>query len=102
VRSKSEVIIANMLFEREIPFKYEVPLYAPDGTFYLPDFSVMWRGEEWYWEHFGMMDDESYRHHNETKKKWYTKNFPDRLIATYESGDLSKDANAIIEKHFSS
>lgn len=102
VRSKSEVIIANMLFEREIPFRYEVPLYAPDGTFYLPDITITWRGEEWYWEHFGLMGDKSYRHYNETKKEWYAKNFPDRLIATYESGDLSKDANAIIEKHFTS
>ncbi len=40
VRSKSEVIIANMLAERDIPFRYEVALYAPDGTFYLPDFTV--------------------------------------------------------------
>lgn len=102
VRSKSEVIIANMLFEREIPFKYEVPLYAPDGTFYLPDFTVTWRGEDWYWEHFGLMDDEAYRSHNETKMRWYEKNFPGRLVSTYESGDLSKDADAIIERHFSS
>src|SRR6516162_2547568 len=29
VRSKSEVIIANMLSERDISFKYEIPLTAP-------------------------------------------------------------------------
>ena len=46
VRSKSEVIIANMLHEREIPFTYEVPLFAEDGTFYLPDFTVNSRFEE--------------------------------------------------------
>jgi len=28
VRSKSEVIIANMLYERDIPFKYEVQCFA--------------------------------------------------------------------------
>src|SRR5690348_14549875 len=44
VRSKSEVIIANMLFDREIPFEYEKPLYAKDGSFYLPDFTIQWRG----------------------------------------------------------
>ena len=44
VRSKSEVIIANLLFDRDIPFRYEIPLFAPDGTFYLPDFTITWRG----------------------------------------------------------
>lgn len=44
VRSKSEVIIANMLAERKLSFAYETPLFAPDGTFYLPDFTITWRG----------------------------------------------------------
>ena len=87
VRSKSEVIIANMLFDRDIPFEYEVPLHAPDGTFYLPDFTINWRGEEWYWEHLGMLHDEGYRNHWETKRAWYEKHgFADRLITTTEKG----------------
>jgi hypothetical protein len=49
VRSKSEVIIANMLFERDIPFIYEMALYAQDGTMVLPDFTINWRGETWFW-----------------------------------------------------
>ena len=101
VRSKSEVIIANMLHDRDIPFRYEVPLYASDGTFYLPDFTVTWRGEEWYWEHLGMLDDEGYANHWETKKAWYDKFFPGRLVTTEESGNLSKDAEALIASHFS-
>ena len=101
VASKSEVIIADMLFDRDIPFRYEVPLYAPDGTFYLPDFIVTWRGEEWYWEHLGMLDDEGYSNHWDTKKAWYNKFFPGRLVTTEESGNLSKDAEAIITSHFS-
>ena len=44
VRSKSEVIIANMFFEREIDFRYECPLIAEDGSMYLPDFTIKWRG----------------------------------------------------------
>jgi hypothetical protein len=48
VRSKLEVIIANMLFEREIPFTYETPLHSPDGTMFLPDFTINWRGVIWY------------------------------------------------------
>ncbi len=101
VRSKSEVIIANMLTEREIPFQYEMPLYAPDGTFYLPDFTITWAGEAWYWEHLGRMDNDKYRNHWETKKAWYDKFFPGHLVTTEESGDLSKEANALIEKYFS-
>jgi len=101
VRSKSEVIIANMLFERDIPFKYESPLFAPDGTFYLPDFTITWRGEEWYWEHLGLMDEEKYRHHWETKKAWYDKHFPGRLVTTIESPNISKDAQELILTNFS-
>ncbi|MDD3653113.1 MAG: ATP-binding domain-containing protein [Desulfotomaculaceae bacterium] len=101
VRSKSEVIIANMLFERGIPFKYEIPLFAPDGTFYLPDFTVTWHGEDWYWEHLGLMEQDEYRNHWDTKQQWYNKNFPGRLVTTEESGNLSICAKEIIDKYFS-
>lgn len=100
VRSKSEVIIANILFDRGISFKYEVPLFAPDGTFYLPDFTITLRGEQWYWEHLGLMKNENYHNHWETKKLWYDKFFPGRLITTNESPALSKDAEKIIENLF--
>lgn len=96
VRSKSEVIIANMLFERDIPFQYEVQLRAPDGTFYLPDFTINWRGEEWYWEHLGMLHDEGYRNHWATKQAWYEKHgFADRLITTSEVGGF--DSQSVLQ-----
>ncbi len=103
VRSKSEVIIANLLHERYIPFKYEVPLYAPDGTFYIPDFTIIWNGEEWYWEHLGMLDREEYRNHWEVKEKWYKMHgFHERLIITDEKEGIdSKKFEQIINKHFS-
>ncbi|MDZ4818446.1 MAG: AAA family ATPase [Planctomycetota bacterium] len=101
VRSKSEVIIANMLFERGIKFRYEVRLSAPDGTFYLPDFTVRWNGEDWYWEHWGRMDEEKYRKHREEKVAWYKKNFSERLIETFESGTLSVEADRLITQYFS-
>lgn len=100
VRSKSEVIISNMLSERGITFRYETELSAPDGTFYLPDFTVTYRGEKWYWEHWGMMNEDKYRNHAETKKKWYAEHFPGRLRETTESPSLSADADAIIKKRF--
>ena len=100
VRSKSEVIIANMLFERKIPFLYETLKFAPDGTFYPPDFTITWRGEEWYWEHLGLLDKEDYQLHWKAKKAWYDKFFPSRLIVTEESGNLSKEANKKISNYF--
>lgn len=101
VRSKSEVIIANMLFERGLKFRYEVRLSASDGTFYLPDFTIRWNGEDWYWEHWGRMDEERYRNHREEKVEWYKKNFPERLIETFEGTTLSADADTIIKQYFS-
>ncbi len=101
VRSKSEVIIANMLFERDISFEYEKPLYAPDGSFYLPDFTLLWRGEHYFWEHLGLLVREEYRRKWQVKKAWYEKHFPWRLVTTEESGNLSIDAKKIIESQFS-
>jgi exodeoxyribonuclease V alpha subunit len=51
-------------------------------------------------QHIGILDDEN-RHHWETKRAWYNKFFPGRLVTTQETGTLSKDAEALIEKHFS-
>jgi ATP-dependent exoDNAse (exonuclease V) alpha subunit len=100
VRSKSEVIISNMLFDRDIPFYYEKPLYARDGSFYLPDFTINWRGEEYYWEHLGLLDQDKYRNHWKQKKDWYDEHFPGKLITTEESGNLSLDAESLINKTF--
>ncbi len=100
VRSKSEVIIANILFERDINFFYEKPLYAPDGSFYLPDFTILHRGEEYYWEHLGLLEQEDYQRRWEVKKNWYKQHFPDRLVTTEESGELSSEAAAIVDNLF--
>jgi len=61
VRSKSEVLIANKLNFRGIPYKYERPVEIC-GFIVHPDFSV-WNASKnkvVYWEHFGMMDDPQY------------------------------------------
>lgn len=99
VRSKSEVIIANMLVSEEVPFIYEEPLYAPDGTMFLPDFTVKFRGETHYWEHVGRLDLPDYRVHWEIKEKWYEKHFPGKLLTTFEGKDLSTAAMGIIKDH---
>jgi hypothetical protein len=100
VRSKSEVIIANLLAAAKIPFRYEIPLFAPDGTFYLPDFTIEWRGQKFFWEHLGMLDKADYKQKWEQKKQWYAQHFPDVLLITEESPQLSKTAQSLIEKTF--
>lgn len=98
VRSKSEVIIANMLAERNIPFLYEMPLIAPNGTTYLPDFTVTIKGEDYYWEHLGRLDLPNYRAHWEKKEKWYNRYFPGRLLMTKEGPTLSMEVDDLIKK----
>ena len=100
VRSKSEMNIANILYMNEIDFKYEEPLFAKDGTMFLPDFTVIWRGDKYYWEHVGMLNNKDYAAHWEKKKKWYDKNFPERLITTFESKNQSDDIKGILCKYF--
>ncbi len=63
VRSKSEILIANTLYDYGIPYKYECPIYDEFGQIWShPDFSALNVRErkEFKWEHFGMMDDTSY------------------------------------------
>ncbi len=98
VRSKSEVIIANLLHERDIEFRYEKLLYAPDGTMYLPDFTLTWAGEEWYWEHLGRLDLPEYKKKWEIKEKWYHQHFPGRLFITREGKDLSAQADKVVRE----
>lgn len=98
VRSKSEVIIANLLVNSELTsFKYETLLYAPDKTFYLPDFTINANGKTYYWEHVGMLHLAKYKQRWEEKQKWYEKHFPNQLLVTYESENLTKEAQSIID-----
>ena len=61
VRSKSEMIIADLLLELGIPYVYECPLTVNGRTIY-PDFTILnvRTREVWYWEHRGRMDKEDY------------------------------------------
>lgn len=62
VRSKSEKIIADLLYRLGIPYRYEFPLYTTGfGTIY-PDFMILIISskKEVYLEFFGMMDDAEY------------------------------------------
>ena len=100
VRSKSEMNIANILHLQNIPFRYEIPKFAVDGSMYLPDFTILWKGEEYYWEHVGRLDIPEYQNHWETKKSWYNKHFPGRLITTFEGTDQTTQIREILANVF--
>jgi exodeoxyribonuclease V alpha subunit len=73
VRSKSEVIVAEMLDRLGLAWKYEERVTAPDDTrdFRLPDFTIGYQGDIYYWEHLGMLNVPAYREGWERKRKWY-------------------------------
>ena len=73
VRSKSEVIIADLLFAKGIEFQYEQPLVASDGTWRSPDFTIIddTTGTTIFWEHLGLLHRESYRRRWDAKVQWY-------------------------------
>lgn len=89
VRSKSEVMIANALFQNKIPYRYEAAICFEDISFY-PDFTICHPKtlETIYWEHFGLMDKLQYREKTFNKLKVYGNNgiIPSiNLITTYET-----------------
>ncbi len=99
VRSKSEVIITNLLIGNCIEsFEYENLLTAPDKTFYLPDFTIHVNGKTYYWEHVGMLHLPRYKERWEQKQLWYKTHFPNQLLITYESENLTEDAQKIIQE----
>jgi len=102
VRSKSELVIANRLAAHGLSYYYEKPLKVSETDFVRPDFTIMYQGEEWYWEHLGLLDDEEYRKRWKRKEKWYKKHgFHERLVKSQEVGGLdSKKIDELIEKTF--
>jgi hypothetical protein len=76
VRSKSEVIIADLLHAKGIDFQYERPLIAANGSWRSPDFTIEddTTGTTIYWEHLGMLQRPSYRRKWEIKLGWYRAN----------------------------
>lgn len=101
VRSKSEVIIANTLDKLGISYRYEEKLASRDDPddFKIPDFTVDYQGNRYYWEHLGMLNDEQYREKWERKKEWYVENgFEDQLITTRDDQEGGIDSGLIENK----
>ena len=105
VRSKSEAILAELLYSLHISFTYEKPLRIkgsdgrwrtvyPDFTFHLPD------GREIYLEHFGMMNDPAYREVNYRKLTDYFLNGiypPHNLFITMDGPDGELDIASVFQ-----
>ncbi len=92
VRSKSEVIVADTLTRLGISYEYEKKLSARDdpADFRLPDFTVSYEGDIYYWEHLGMLSVPSYKEQWERKKEWYADNgYLDKVITSEDGPDGS-------------
>lgn len=100
VRSKSEVIIADALFDKGIDYEYEKELHLNEDGIKSPDFTIedAESGSKFYWEHCGMMSDETYRRRWETKRMIYEKHGiieGKNLIVSYDKEDGSIDSQEI-------
>lgn len=107
VRSKSEVIIADRLFAKGIPYKYECPLWVENG-FIHPDFTILRMSDRKivYHEHCGKMTDPEYTKDIPERANKYARIGifqGDRLFYTFESAECPLDIEALdafIENNF--
>ena len=112
VRSKSEVFIANALYKKHIPYTYEPALSVTshmNGQLRVvyPDFLVLnvRTRREYYYEHFGKMDDPEYAADNIGKLADYALSgyyLGGQLIASFETRSQPlkpSEVNRIIEHY---
>ena len=95
VRSKSELIIANILYRnrKHLLYKYERPLeLQTNGALVVihPDFTILniRTGKMFYWEHAGRMDDPRYSNDFVQKMNLYMENQlfqGEDVVVTYET-----------------
>ncbi|WP_294539492.1 AAA family ATPase [uncultured Rhodoblastus sp.] len=109
VSSKSELVIADLLFEAEktlgIRYFFERVFIGEHGHQRWPDFSIEDRnGRTWYWEHCGMLDQPDYLSRWKAKlafyadnkvECWSEKNPSGRLIVTEDGPKKGLDSPAI-------
>ena len=106
VRSKSEILIGLLLERRRIPFRYEKGLELGRKRIH-PDFTFYAGGKEYYWEHLGLWEDESYRRNWEERKALYEQYGIEEgreLLCTKETGggidmvELERQLEAFLRK----
>ena len=108
VRSKSELIIADRLFDAGIPYHYEVEFRNVYGSLVArPDFYVLnpRTRKTYLWEHFGMLDNPEYANDYVRKMNLYAAYgfyLGENLIATFESSQhplTTEQIQKTIEKY---
>lgn len=107
MRSKTEVLISDILIDLRIPYLYEMPLFLQSYGWVFPDFTTLniRLRRVRYWEHLGKMDDPGYSEHNLEKILAYERNgyFPGtELIITHETSKRPVDTRLIVDiaKHY--
>ena len=96
VRSKSEVLIADMLYRMGVPYRYECPVNLEGLGTVHPDFMVLNTATRkvYLWEHFGRMEDPKYsaRTLNKLNAYYRTGYYPgENMIMTFESANVPID-----------
>lgn len=107
VRSKSEAMIADRLFARGIPYRYECPLMIGNKIIH-PDFTILRMSDRkiLYHEHCGKMGDAGYKEDMVERTNGYSEAgivLGDRLFYTFESDKTPLDIRTldrITEMHF--
>ena len=107
VRSKSEMIIANMLYDCGIPYKYECPVLV-GGEIFHPDFTILRLSDRKiiYYEHCGRMGEPGYVEDMiERSRKYALEGIfqGEKLFYTFESAKQPLDVRvvtAMIENNF--
>jgi hypothetical protein len=101
VRSKSELVIANLLYHHEILYHYEKPLKLPSGQWIHPDFSFTDpAGDPIVWEHLGMMAKKEYSDGWSRRRAQYLEaGFVSgvNLFTSQDGADGSLDAQALAQ-----
>jgi len=100
MRSKSEIIIADIYTARGLKYLYEEPLHLKNGETLYPDFTLVSKDgtHRVYHEHCGMMSDLEYRKRFFSKLDKYLKNglIPFRdVIFTFDEPDGGIDVAQI-------
>lgn len=100
VRSKAEIIIADMLAHMRVPYKYECPVLLKGDEVCYPDFTILLpqTREVKYLEHCGMMDDEKYLNGFFGKISLYNRNkimLGRNLFLTFESKNYVLDTREL-------
>jgi len=96
--ARLEVIVADILTSLGISCEYEQKLTSKDdpNDFRLPDFTVSYEGDTFYWEHLGMLSVPSYKEQWDRKRQWYEDNgYLGRVITSEDGADGSIDAAEI-------